>query len=279
MARVELGDGGSLYFEELGEGEPLLVLNGIMMSTASWAELAPVLARRLRVVLVDFRDQGRSSRREPGYDLEAHVDDVLALLDHLGFDRVHLLGLSYGGQVALRLALRRSDRLASLLLANVVRRISRHLRSLGEAWEVAAELDDPRRFFALALPTIYSAGFYERAWPWLEERRALFERALTTEWFEALVRLSRATRDYEVTDAELASIAVPTLLLASDRDLVAPVEHVDELHRLIPEAEMLVLRDAGHAAFLERPGEMATAVLGFVLKRSTPVEGRPTGRE
>lgn len=276
MARFDLSDGGHLYYEVHGAGEPIVILNGIMMNAVSWAEHVPMLAPRAQVVLVDFRDQGRSSRLEAPYDLETHARDLGELLDGLGLEGAHLLGLSYGGQVALRfVAGGGATKLRSLILANVVRRIGPHLRAIGRAWETAAALDDGERFFELAIPYIYSASFYERANDYLEDRLELFKRILDRPWFEAMIRLSRATEGYEVSDAELAAVDVPTLLIGADADIIAPVRDMDELYRLIPGAEMLVLRDAGHAAFLERKGELVTALLGFVAKHGAPAKREP----
>ena len=76
MPEVKLADGGTLHYEEHGDGEPVLILNGLMMATRSWVDHLPMLAPHVRVILVDFRDQGRSSRLEAGYDLSQHAADL-----------------------------------------------------------------------------------------------------------------------------------------------------------------------------------------------------------
>jgi pimeloyl-ACP methyl ester carboxylesterase len=273
MAYLTTCDGARLYYEVHGEGEPLLLLNGIMMSTPSWAGFVPVLARRHRLILLDFRDQGRSSTMAGGYDLGVHVDDVRALLDALGVDRVHLLGLSYGGQVALRLALRSGDRLRSLILANVPHAVSNHLRAIGRAWEEAAALHDGERFFTLGIPFVYSAAFYESSLDVLERRQQMFKELLTPEWFEGLVRLSRSAASFRVTPDELRSIATPTLLIGADEDLIAPVRAMEALQDAIPGCELVVIHRAGHGAFLERMNEFATLVIGFATKHGGPAAG------
>lgn len=266
MPYADLNDGGRLYFEEHGQGEPLLFLNGIMMNTLSWAEYVPFFAARFRLILLDFRDQGRSSKLERPYDIETHAGDLLELLDGLGLARVHVMGLSYGGQVALRLAVRHQDRLKSLVLANVAREISNHLRAIGQAWERAAELGDGERFFQLAIPFIYSAAFYERSWDSLRQRQELFKTLLTKEWFEALVRLNRSVAGYSVSREELLGILVPTLLIGADEDMIVPLRCMDEIHEALPDCEFVTLRRAGHGAFLERKKEFMTLVSGFVAK-------------
>lgn len=266
MPEVSLKDGGSLFYEIHGEGEPVLFLNGIMMATRSWVDYLPVLSPHLRLIFVDFRDQGRSSRLAEGYDLRRHAADLVELLDALALPRVHVMGLSYGGEVALLFALENLQRLKTLILANVPPRTSSHLTAIGKAWEVAAELEDGERFFQLAIPFIYSAHFYEREAESLASRQELFGKVLTREWFEGLVRLSRAAADFEITPEELRRVDVPVLLLGADEDLISPVRDMEVFREHLPRSELLILHRAGHGAFLEQIPEFTTALLGFVLK-------------
>lgn len=276
MPEVRLGDGGWLHYEIHGrEGGPTVVLlNGIMMATRSWVDHVPLLERHCRLVLLDFRDQGRSSRLEAVYGLGRHAEDLGALFDALGLTGVHLVGLSYGGEVAILFALaeraRRpsSPRLRSLVLANVPMRTSAYLAAVGRAWETAAALGDGERFFQLGIPYVYSAHFYEREQAWLDSRQELFGKVLTPEWFEAFVRLSQAAREWRITPAELALIDLPTLLLGADEDAIAPLRDLHAMRDALPRAELLVLAQAGHGAFYERREELATAILGFVTKHA-----------
>jgi pimeloyl-ACP methyl ester carboxylesterase len=68
MALLNLKDGGSIYYEIHGDGEPLILLNGLMMNTLSWMDFIPQLADKFKLILFDFRDQGRSSKLTEGYD-------------------------------------------------------------------------------------------------------------------------------------------------------------------------------------------------------------------
>jgi len=266
MPEVTLSDGGTLHYEDHGSGEPVVFLNGIMMATRTWVDHVALLQRHVRVVLVDFRDQGRSSRLEAGYDLTRHAADLEAFLDGLGLARAHVVGLSYGGEVALLHALEHPERYRSLTLANVPLQTSKYLAAVGRAWETAADLHDGEKFFRLGIPYVYSSHFYEREQAWLDSREALFGKVLTPEYFEALIRLSRAAADFEVTPAQLRALDVPTLVLGADEDHIVPLRDLDVYYDNLPDVEMMVLRRAGHGAFYERKEELCTAVLGFVRK-------------
>ena len=98
-------NGVQLYYELHGSGEDVLVLNnGIIASTATWAFQLPALTPHYRVLLYDMRGQGQSQKWQPGdpdYTWEQHADDLAALLDALGIERAHIGGISYGGELTL----------------------------------------------------------------------------------------------------------------------------------------------------------------------------------
>ncbi|HDJ29526.1 MAG TPA: alpha/beta hydrolase [Candidatus Acetothermia bacterium] len=268
MAFLETKDRARIYYEVHGEGAPILFLNGIMMNTISWAYLVPVISQQFQLILMDFRDQGRSSRMSAEYSLDIHVGDVLALLDELGLPKVHLLGLSYGGQVALKFTLAHQDRLHTLILPNTNNYITNHLSEIGKAWEVAAALNDGEKFFKLAIPFIYSRSFYARALDQLHARQEMFKEMLTKEWFEAFIRLSHSTNNFRVSPEELERITVPTLLIGAEDDIITPVELMRAMHEKIKGSEFVVIPEAGHGAFLEKADEFLTLILGFVTKHS-----------
>lgn len=268
MPLLDTPDGAHLYYEVHGEGEPVIFLSGIMMNTLSWASYVPEISKRYQLILLDFRDQGQSSRMQNEYTLDVHVPDVLHLIDSLNLKRVHLLGLSYGGQVALKLAVSHQDRLKSLMLLNVNSVLTNHLSEIGRAWETAAQLYDGEKFFQLAIPFIHSRSFYDRSLDMLRERQEMFKTMLTKEWFDAFIRLSHSVRGYRVPEDELNKIEAPTLLIGAQDDMITPVRLMETLHNSIKNAEFVVIPEAGHGAFLERASEYLTLVTGFLGRHS-----------
>jgi len=268
MSFLDLKDGGKLYYEVHGQGEPIIFLGGIMMNTLSWAGFVPVLSQRFKLILVDFRDQGQSSKMKEQYDLDIHAEDLLSLLDELDIPKIHVMGLSYGGNVALKFALSHQDRLKTLILPNTTNFISNHLAQIGKAWEVAADLNDGERFFQLATPYIYSGTFYQSFLNVLLERQAMFKTMLTREWFEAFIRLSRSTVDFYMSPEQLKTIKVPTLLIGAEDDIITPIRDVETLHQNVPGSEFVIIPRAGHGAFLEKMNEFLTIVIGFTVKNS-----------
>ena len=268
MSLLNLKDGGSIYYEIHGEGEPLLLLNGLMMNTVSWMDFIPQFADKFRLILLDFRDQGRSSKLPEGYDNAIHAEDLLELLDELKLDRVHMVGTSYGGQVALKFALKYQDRLKTLILPHTISWIPNQLKAIGEGWEEAAQLYDGAKFFKLAIPWIYSRHFYQNSLEWLNNRQQLFKTMLTKEWFDSMVRLSRSTNKYYISPEELQSIKVPTLIIGAEEDMVTPIDVMSVIYDNIKGCEFVIMYKSGHGAFLEKMHEFVTVVCGFVFKHS-----------
>jgi pimeloyl-ACP methyl ester carboxylesterase len=268
MPYLDLKNRARIYYEVHGEGEPVIFLHGIMMNTLSWVAFIPELSKRFKLILVDFRDQGQSSRMQEQYGSDIHVGDVVSLLDELNIPKVHMMGLSYGGMVALLFALKHQKRIKSFCLFNTPNIVSNHLLEIGKAWETAAELNDGAKFFQLAVPFIYSEPFYETNLDFLMERQKMFKSLLTKEWFEGLIRLSRSVKGYSISREELKTIKVPTLLVGADLDVVISRRSMKDIHENIPDCEYIVIPNAGHGAFLERMNEFLTILIGFVTKYS-----------
>ena len=269
MPHQMLPDGKQIYYEFHGpDDKPTVVLlSGIMMSCASWYSFLESLTKNMRVLLIDFRDQGRSSYETRQYDISVHVDDLEHLIDSLKLDSLHLFGISYGAQVAMLYAIKHQERLKSLLLFNAPPRTTPYLAEVGEAWKEAAKLNDGERFFALAVPFAYSYSFYNRNLQWLKERQKMFKQLLSREWFEGFIRLASTNEHYSVV-GKLKAIKCPVLIVGSDKDMITPIEDMQLIKQEIPKAEFLIIHDSGHASIIEKPGEFVTAVTGFVLKNS-----------
>jgi len=262
---LTLAQGGEIYYETYGQKGPWVgFLNGIMISTASWAGLKEYIASDYRLLLMDFRDQGQSSQlSDVPYTWKIHVNDLLEVLDSLKIDKIHLLGVSYGGQVALEFTREHQDRLASLMLVNVIDKVTKYLQAISDSWELAASLNSGADFFTISIPPIYSDVFYDEQYEWLQKRQEIFEKLLTKEWFEGFTRLSRSAKNFDCSDL-IEKIKVPTLVLSAEKDILTPAEQMNKMASKIKNSVYLQIPNAGHAAFLEKQMAFITAVKGFL---------------
>ncbi len=262
-------NGLKINYELDGEGEEtIVILNGIMMSTASWIDFVPVYTKNnYQFLRMDFRDQGLSSKYPEEYDINIHVDDLKGLLDYLDIKKAHIVGISYGAMVAMLFDLKYSNMVETLILSNTEARVTNYLKSASDVWEEASKLNDGRKFFKLSMPFIYSDYFYNHNKKWLAEREDQLAGALNEKWFNALIRLSKSSKEFDIWD-KLKNIKSPTLLIAGSRDNLTPVYEMRKMQDEIPEAKMLVIKDAGHASCYEKTDEFNTAVLGFIAVNS-----------
>ena len=121
--------GKKVYYEVHGSGgEPIVLLNGIMMSTASWKNFIGPMTRNNTLVLVDFFDQGQSQRMTESYDHSIQVELLDAVLEEVAaqiwYEKFNIMGISYGGEVAIQYALAHPGRVRRLILANTCGRTS-----------------------------------------------------------------------------------------------------------------------------------------------------------
>ena len=139
-------NGQELYYEIHGEGPALVLVMGIGYDSSLWTlAQVPALSTQFRVVLVDNRDAGRSSRASHPYSIADMADDLAGLLDALGIPRTHLLGLSMGGMIALEFALRHADRLDRLVLSGTGAAPARSAVDPIEIWSWVKANDAPGR--------------------------------------------------------------------------------------------------------------------------------------
>lgn len=255
-------EGHRVYYEEYGRGRPLVVLNGIMMSCASWKEFVEPFSRDNRLILVDFLDQGKSDRMTGlEYDHAIQVELVRALLDLLELDRVCLMGISYGSEVAQEFTLKYQERVERLMLFNATARTGPWLGDIGDAWNLAAS--DPDAYYLTTIPVIYSPAFYTRKNDWMTRRREALRPVFSNPDFtRAMIRLTNSSRNYDVS-GEIHNIRVPTLVVSCQQDYLTPVEEQQFLCARIPDSHHVILPGCGHASMYEQPLLFAALVLGF----------------
>lgn len=258
-------NGVRLYHEIHGQGEPVVLLNGIMQSTAGWSRQVRELSRRYRVIVHDFRGQGASDKPDEEYTWTMHVEDLRALLDHLGVERVHVVGVSYGAETGMHFALAHPERVRSLVVGTATSEVTPLIRAWADAWAVACATRDGYCFQKLYSPSIFGNAYYAAKAGWLDERAREFGQVVTPEWFEGLERLLRNFLSLDLTP-RLGGIKAPTLVVAGEMDVLKPVAQSRIIRDGIPGAEMLVMADCGHVAVLEKPGEFMTAVAGFLAR-------------
>lgn len=261
---------GRLFVEERGEpkrkGDPAIVLlHGLLFDGGMWRGQLEPLAALGRVVVIDGPGHGRSER-PPRFSMEEHADALVDAFGDLGVDRAVLVGLSWGGMVAMRFALQHPARVAGLALLDT----SAETHTLAERIRYRAFLALHRRAgfpYALYLKEVAPEMFAPSTLatrPDLVEasyRRAMgFDRDGVAKGGLAVMVHRKHILD------RLGAIRAPTLVVVGREDKATPLERAESIARAIPGAELAVLDGLGHMSPLEDSEAVNAAIVPFVRR-------------
>jgi pimeloyl-ACP methyl ester carboxylesterase len=252
-------DGKPIYWETFGDGtrEAVCLLNGLAMSTRSWYGFVPRFVPDYDVVLFDYWGQGESFSEDVPYSIPGFCDGLARILDELSLERIHLMGISYGGFVALDFARLYQERLHTLTLSGI-------LLTHEELFEMYEELS--LEFYRSDQMELYASYLYEKIFgetfvrevtrgKLAEMKSKLVERY--TGKAHCLARLTLAQdRLFTDLDANLPgyrAIDVPTLILAGEHDRVIPPHVQRKITSILKNARFETLPGAGHVIYLEQP--------------------------
>ncbi len=257
---------------EWGEGEPVLLVHGVLSYSFIFEPIVPRLAKHYRVLVPDLLGCGESEKVEANLSISAHAARALELMDELELERVHLVGHDVGGGVAQLMVLDAEERFRSLCLINPVGY---------DYWPVPAietlRLPIIRQLVMASfdLGTLKALIRHGLAHP---ERldAALFARFAepfsTQAGRQSFLAFLRALSASELMERakELTELALPTLVLHGAKDHYLSTEITLRLAEDIPGARLEHLEDAGHFAMLDAPEAVAEALLTLLDQASAP---------
>jgi pimeloyl-ACP methyl ester carboxylesterase len=260
-------NGIDLYYEEHGEGDPLLLIMGWGGNAATWKPQLPGLAERFRVIAFDNRGVGRSSAPETAYSTPQMAADALGLLDALDVPKAHVFGISLGGMVAQELAVRHPERVDALMLgctspggrrAAGYRELQRNIQEFGET-------------NSDGIPDLeWFSEFLKRLWT---DRALAKSDTHLQDFVLSLIRFpptahglrnqSEAVARHDAYD-RLPLIEQQTLVLTGDKDQLIDYENSFILAGRIPDAELRIFPGLKHAFHLEQPGLVNSVIIDFI---------------
>lgn len=265
-------NGKSIFYELDGnkDNPKLLILNGIMMSTKSWAPFMNTLKENFYVLRMDFFDQGESHKLVgESYKQEIQLDLLKDLLDYLKFDSINIVGISYGGNAALGFACKYPKYVKRLMLFNSAAYTSPWLKDIGEGWIEAGKTRNGNLYYNVAIPTIYSAKYYESKLDWMKARQRLLTPLFSNaDFLDAMERLTRSAESYDVRE-KLHELNLPVMIISAEADTLTPVKDQEYLFKNIKGAKWIKLPEVGHASMYEEPLIFTTLITGFFLVKDT----------
>jgi pimeloyl-ACP methyl ester carboxylesterase len=232
-------NGIKLWYATFGRGEPVVLIHGGLANSNYWAHQVQALQDRYRVIVLDSRGHGRSSRDAQPYGYDLMASDVIALMNYLKIDKATIVGWSDGAIIGLDMAMKNPDRVSGLF--------------------AFAANSDPSGVADISKSDVFNA-FVARAG---EEYKLL---SPTPGEYNAFVDEVKKMWDTQPnwTAADLAKIKTPTWIVDGDRDEAIKRENTEFMAASIPNAGLLIQPQASHFSFLQDPRQFTGDVLHFL---------------
>ena len=257
-------DGLRIAYERAGSGPPLVLAHGFVGDgPTTWRNQLADLSDEFTVIAWDAPGAGRSADPPESTGMAGYSDLLAGFVAALGLDRPHVVGLSFGGTLALELARRHPGVPATLTLVSAYAGWAGSLpageaeRRLRVSLDLSAQT--PERFVAALLPSMFAADTPEAVVAEFGRSMAGFHPV----GFRAMARASAE----DLRDA-LPSVAVPTLVVCGEKDVRAPRAVAEHLHAAIRGSTLVVLSAAGHVCHAEYPQQFNAALREFLRRAS-----------
>jgi pimeloyl-ACP methyl ester carboxylesterase len=241
--QIETIKGIQLYFELVGNGEPLLLLHGFSGSSQDWMPSATLWGPEFQLIAPDLRGHGRSSVLSKPFRHDEAASDMLALLDHLAIGPCKGVGVSGGGNVLLHMATRQPERVKAMVLVSATPYLPAQARTIMSQ---------------------YPDSLPEQQWEVLRKRHPGGDAQI-----KALLASTKAFAtsydDMNLTPPYLSTIQARTLIVQGDRDPLYPVEISVEMARAIRQSSLWIIPNGGHGPVIgERWPEFLKTAAAFL---------------
>jgi 3-oxoadipate enol-lactonase len=252
----------NIYYEVNGQGEPIVFVHGLGSSTRDWEFQVSAFSKSYQVITFDLRGHGQSDKPKGPYAISMFAADLVALLQAVGIEPIHLVGLSLGGCIAFQFAIDYPAMVKTLTIVNSA-------PTVGETPKQAQQ-DFEQRIGIVQQLGMRAIGEALSVYLFPMPEHASLRQTLVERWAEndprAYIEATRSMLNWNVTD-QLGSIHCPTLIIAAEKDY-SPVALKEAYVKLMPNAQLVVISDAHHFTPVERPQEFNTALAQFLAQHS-----------
>lgn len=256
-----------IYYEDSAPNDtqkPIMVFaHGLLWNTRMYDKQVEHFQEDYRCIAFDFRGQGQSQITKSGYDMESLTEDTLGLLAALGIEKCHFVGLSMGGFVAQRIAIKQPELLLSLTLL-----------------ETSADPEDPKnvpqyRKLIKAIRWLGIKRVSNKVMPIMFGNSFLADKLRKSdrkEWLTMLqgnrkggvVKATMGVIERSGTYEQLGIITTPTLIIVGDEDAATPYAKSERMHFAIKGSKLAVIKGAGHTATVEEPEQVNRVMSQFL---------------
>ena len=260
-------DGVRVHYQEKGTGMPLVLIHGFTSSTYSWKDVFEPLSKNFRVIAVDLKGFGFSSKPDGDYSRRAQAVLVTHLLDYLKVEKAWLSGSSMGGEVALNLALLYPQRVGGLILIDSAGVSVPGSGSLAPRYLLVPVAGRILLALSLTSDKLVREGleksFYDRA-KVTNERVAYYYRPLKTRGGQLAALRARTQADDFPVEQDLSKINTPTLVIWGAQDALIPLEAGTKMSKLIKDSKLSIFDNCGHLPQEETPARTVDEITNFI---------------
>jgi pimeloyl-ACP methyl ester carboxylesterase len=256
-----------MYHDIHGSGDALVLIPGFASGAWSWSWQIDEFTKTFRVITFDPRGISRSSIGDgESVTIPSIAADIVSLLDKLEIEKAHILGISFGGFVALDLALRFPERVNRLVLASTSFGGPHHVAPSMEVLAAFASTDGLntadriRKYLTVA----FAPEFVETHSEIVDRFCNLRETNHVPR--EIYMQQLQSALSFDVED-RVSQIKAETLVITGDNDVVVPTENSRNLAAAIPHSTLKLIKGSGHMAFVERAPEFNRIVLDFLRSK------------
>lgn len=259
-------NGIKMYYEERGSGEPLLLIMGITAPGSVWEKHAALWELHFRCILVDNRGVGLSDKPKGPYSTDQMAHDYAALIDALQLTKVRVVGVSMGSTIAQQLALHHPQKVSSMVLMCPWARCDRKAEAVFKHMMHAKRLR-PEEFSNFVQLLIYHKSAWDDDKVYQELLKSQQEDAVnpTPQPLHALEAQAHACIGHNVL-SELQKIKQPCLVIGGEADIFVPAWMAREVASAIPNCDLYLYKDAGHAFHWEKIDDFNPRVLQWLTE-------------
>jgi 3-oxoadipate enol-lactonase len=261
-------NGGTINYLEKGDHSamPVTFLHGFPFSHEMWNAQLEVVSTKYRAVAYDIRGHGYSDVGDGQFTIEGHVDDLVALLDHLKIPKTVVVGLSMGGYITLRALQRHPGRFSAAVLCDTRSEADTDESRLKRFTGVkSVKQDGSAQFADDFVKVVFAPASLTRRPDAVAFIHKIIERTSPLSIAGTLIALASRTD----TTASLPAITVPTLILVGEHDAITPPAASRAMHGKIVNSELRIIPGAGHMSNLENPDVFNHTLMSFLERVAT----------
>lgn len=253
----------NLYYEIIGQGDPLVMIRGVGSNVDHWYDQVPALSQKYKLLVFDNRGIARSSDPGGPFSTRDMAADTIALMEAVGISKAHVLGYSMGGMVAQEMALNHPEKVARLILVATDCGISLRIKAKPEATRLFSEMIrlGTNEAKLAAAGCLFARQTFERKPQVIQRYTEVSQRFPTSQ--KMLAKQWAAVTQHD-TCSRLVNIASPTLAITGSEDVLIPPQNAAVMAARIPDAQLISIDDSGHLFLIEKPRQFNDAVIKFL---------------